>query len=200
MSSLSSPPPRSQLTPLGALPLEIRTRRLRLRPLVEDDVASLWPFVSDPAMSALMSWSAHTDRQQTLDFIRHVRGNIASNAGITWAIEIGGRAVGCVGLEGLVFQLRAWRVDRGELGYWLAPPLWGQGFVTEAARAAVEFGFGPLGLHKIVAHHVAENIASQRVIEKLGFRRTGQSDDEVWRDGRWWTAVHHELTAAEWRG
>jgi ribosomal-protein-alanine N-acetyltransferase len=146
----------------------------------------------------MLSWSAHTDRAQTLDFIRSAAAGLAGNQGVTWAIERDGRAVGCVSLENVVWQLRAWRTDRAELGYWLSPAHWGQGVMTEAADAAVRCAFHTIGLHKVAVGCVADNRASRRVIEKLGFRAIGRLEDDVWRDGRWWSRLRYEMTAPEW--
>lgn len=57
----------------------------------------------------------------------------------------------------------------GVLGFYLARPYWGQGFATEAGFAFIRFGFAELGLQKIVTTVQAENCASLRVLEKLGF-------------------------------
>jgi [ribosomal protein S5]-alanine N-acetyltransferase len=59
--------------------------------------------------------------------------------------------------------------DEGVLAFYLARPYWGQGFATEAGSAFVRFGFGDLGLQKIVTTVDARNCASLRVLEKLGF-------------------------------
>jgi ribosomal-protein-alanine N-acetyltransferase len=198
MSALSSPPPRTKIPRLAELDLVLVTPRLRLRPIQESDVDDLWPYVSDPALPTMMSWAAHTDRSQTLAFIRQVMAALAGNAGVTWAIEHQGRAMGCVGLDGLRFEQRAWRIDRAELGYWIAPPLWGQGLMTEAAYAAMCCGFQVIGLHKITSGCIDQNAASRRVIEKLGFRPVGRHEDDVWRDGRWWSVLRYELTTSEW--
>ena len=56
------------------------------------------------------------------------------------------------------------------LGYYLARPYWGRGLATEAAHAFVDFGFDELGLSRIKAAVEVGNLASVRVLEKLGFR------------------------------
>ena len=114
------------------------------------------------------------------------------------AIEVDGRAVGTVGLGDIRFAQLALRVDRAELGYWIAPALRGAGLVTEAAHAVIRCGFETIGLHKITVHCFEENVASRRVIEKLGFRMVGRQEDDAWRDGRWWAMLSYELTAPEW--
>ena len=192
-----SAPPRPIPT-LSKLDLAIETERLRLRPFRSEDLDDIWPVVSDPEFPKLMSWSAHTERAQAAGFIDATGASLADGTGATWAIEQGGHVIGCVALEDIAWTVRAWRVDRAELGYWLAPAHWGKGLMTEAADAAVRFGFHTIGLHKITVGCIAENTASRRVIEKLGFRFVGRQEDHVWRDGRWWSRLRYELTAGEW--
>jgi RimJ/RimL family protein N-acetyltransferase len=66
------------------------------------------------------------------------------------------------------------RSDSGpELGYWVGVPFWGQGFATEAARAVIDYAFGPLGHEVLEAGARVSNPASRRVLEKCGFQWTG---------------------------
>jgi ribosomal-protein-alanine N-acetyltransferase len=195
---LSSPPPRDPIPALAELDLTIATPRLRLRAFTDADVDALWAYVSDPALPRMMSWAAHTDRGQTLAIIRQDNANRVNGTGVTWAIEHADRVVGSITLNRLAFEFRAWRIDRAELGYWIAPALWGQGLMTEAAHAVMRAGFETIGLHKITVGCLEENAASRRVIEKLGFRAIGRLEDDVWRDGRWWNVLRYELTATEW--
>jgi ribosomal-protein-alanine N-acetyltransferase len=199
MSGLSPPPPRARI-PLSFEELDLvrATARLRLRPLEDADVESLWPLVSDPDLPRMMTWAAHTDRSQTLAFVRGTRAALAGGTGVTWAIEADGQVQGAISLDHIQFAQAALRVDRGELGYWIAPALRRTGLVTEAAQAVVGLGFEALGLHKIVVRCVEDNVGSRRVIEKLGFRMVGRLEDDVWRDGRWWSMRLYELTASEW--
>jgi ribosomal-protein-alanine N-acetyltransferase len=191
--------PRPTIPKLARLPLVIETQRLQLRPFTEDDIEAVWPTVSDPEFPKYMSWHAHTDRASVRAFVERITAAIADGTGATWAIVRDGRAVGCIGLDAITWEMRAWRVDRAELGYWLAKAEWNQGLMTEAARAIVRFGFETLGLHKIGVGCLVENEASRRVIERVGFRYVGRLEDDVWRDGRWWSHLRFELTAQEWR-
>ena len=58
-----------------------------------------------------------------------------------------------------------------EIGWHLIPSFWGQGYATEGARASLQFGFEHLGLDEIVSFTVPANIASRRVMEKIGMTR-----------------------------
>jgi len=194
----SSPSPRAQIPRLTELTLAIETSHLRLRPFTEADVDAIWPVVSQPEFPRLMSWKAHTDREETVEFVRGQIGNLAHNRGVAWGIEHEGTVVGCIALDDLEWQFGALRVDRAELGYWLAPALWGKGLMTEAATAVVRCAFETIGLHKVRTQCFVDNTASRRVIEKVGFRFVGRAEDDVWRDGKWTTHLLYELTSSEW--
>ena len=70
----------------------------------------------------------------------------------------------------------------------------GQGIATEAAGALVAHALGPLALPRVVAVTYPENLASQRVLDKLGFERHGI------RDYKGVQATYHVLTSAAWAG
>jgi RimJ/RimL family protein N-acetyltransferase len=195
---LVSAPPRQPIPDLADLPLVIQTSRLTLRPISLDDVDDLQPHVIDPKLSRFMSWSAHQDRAETEGFITSNIDGLAKGTDIVWAILIDGRACGCIGLGGIKWTFRAWRIDRAELGYWIGIPYWNQGYTSEAALAITRFAFETLGLHKITIGCIDGNIGSQKVIEKLGYRFLARFEDDVWRDGQWWSHLRYELTAAEW--
>lgn len=61
-----------------------------------------------------------------------------------------------------------------EIGYWIAKPFWGQGLGTEIGRALVEYARTELGAGRVVAGHYADNPASGRILQKLGFEYTGE--------------------------
>lgn len=190
--------PTATIPRLTELSLVIETARLRLRPLTEADADAIFPTVSQREFPKYMSWAAHADRDVTLEFIRGTLADLAGNRGVTWAIEHEGAVAGCIALDDIRWQMLALRVDRGELGYWLAPALWSKGVMTEAATAVVRFAFDTLGLHKVTTRCFVENTASRRVIEKTGFRFVGRAEDDVYRDGRWHTHLVYEMTSREW--
>jgi RimJ/RimL family protein N-acetyltransferase len=63
--------------------------------------------------------------------------------------------------------------ERAEVGYWIGVSYWGQGYATEAARAAVDFAFRHFGVNRVFAFHFTTNPASGRVLQKIGMRREG---------------------------
>ena len=85
-----------------------------------------------------------------------------------FAVLDGDAVVGSCGIKHLDWDARS-----GEIGYWIGVPFWGRGLATEAVRLVTAFGLYTLGLNRIVAEVLADNVASARVLEKAGYRRVG---------------------------
>jgi RimJ/RimL family protein N-acetyltransferase len=73
---------------------------------------------------------------------------------------------------------------RGEIGYWLAKPFWGQGIMTAVVQRLCRHAFEKFGLVKITAHVFQHNLASARVLEKCGFQEEGFLQMHFFKDGR----------------
>ncbi len=100
---------------------------------------------------------------------------------------------------GCRIQIRNPAGGDGDIGYVLARDAWGQGFATEAARALIAFGFDRLALHRIWATCDVDNVASARVLEKLGMRREGHLRQSVRRRGEWRDCYLYAILEPEWR-
>jgi len=86
----------------------------------------------------------------------------------------------------------------GALWYILNPAYWGRGIIPEAARALLGFGFGELGLHRIIVDCDPANTASIRVAEKLGMRREAHFVENAWLKGAWVDSLIFALLDREW--
>ncbi len=113
-----------------------------------------------------------------------------SNVAYAITLRDGGTLLGAISL-GVTAQHR-----RAEMGYWLGVPFWNQGYMTEAAEALVGYGFHARGLHKITASHFARNLASGRVMEKIGMRREGLLREHVRKGDGWEDLVLYGLLAS----
>ena len=97
-----------------------------------------------------------------------------------WAIDVGGQAVGGIGIdigEGIYAKT-------ARFGYWLGEPLWGQGIMTAAVRATADFVLDHFDLVRLEAPVFEWNPASMRVLEKCGFVREGVQRKGVYKEGR----------------
>lgn len=101
-----------------------------------------------------------------------------------------------VGLAGM--NIDRPRYARAEIWYKLFPRYWGKGLATEAVRALLQFGFGPLSLHRIEAGCAAENSASARVLQKAGFVQEGLSRKALPIRGEWKDGYNFGLLKEDW--
>jgi RimJ/RimL family protein N-acetyltransferase len=86
-----------------------------------------------------------------------------------------------------------------EIGWTIHPAYQRQGYATEAAAALLHYGFAEMKLHRIIATCQPENVASYRVMEKIGMRREGHFQQCIYRgDDQWWDEYFYAMLAQEW--
>jgi RimJ/RimL family protein N-acetyltransferase len=142
---------------------EIETDRLMLRPWEEKDAESLYAYAKSTDVGPHAGWKPHADVAESLHIIKTMF--MPNNV---WAITIktGGKIIGSVGLEP---DKRRPGVNSRELGYSLAKEYWGNGVMTEAAKAVIDFAFETYKLDIISVCTGPLNKRSQGVIQKCGF-------------------------------
>lgn len=96
-----------------------------------------------------------------------------------FAIEINGEAAGGIGLH----PQEDIQCKNAELGYWLAEPFWGMGIISRAILQMVEFGFKTYDINRIFARPFGTNLASQRVLEKSGFKLEARFEKTFFKNG-----------------
>ena len=101
-----------------------------------------------------------------------------------------------IGAIGLTFEQEH---ARAEIGYWIGPPFWNFGYATEAAEAVITYAFDELLLHRITAQHFVRNVASGRVLEKLGMHQEGLLIDHLLKDGVWEDVIIRAILRSDWR-
>ena len=145
---------------------ELRTERLVLREWQDED---LEPFAALNADSEVMRFMPKLlSRDECATRIQNIRDHFHDHGFGLWAVEVRDVTpfVGFVGLSIPRFEMPF--TPCVEIGWRLAREAWGQGFATEAARAADAFGFHELRLQEIVSCTVPENVRSRRVMELSG--------------------------------
>ena len=146
------------------------TERLVLRPVTADDHAALLAHWTQPDVRRFLFDGAAPSAAEVAETIEESMGDFAARGFGVWLIELGTAAdldrtaAGLVGTAGL----RPLEGSGLEIFYSLAPGAWGHGYATEAARAVVEYGLGPLGLPEVLAEVDEGNAASVAVIKRLG--------------------------------
>jgi len=148
----------------------IQTRRLIFRPWADSDADVLFKYAQDPDVGPRAGWPAHQSVEESLKVIRELFSN-----GHTWALVLkeSGEPVGCMGYYAYGESNIPIGEKDAELGYWIAKPYWNQGLCTEALRAMIDWCFNDAGFETLWSDFFVDNPASGRVMEKCGFRDTG---------------------------
>jgi ribosomal-protein-alanine N-acetyltransferase len=145
----------------------LRTPRLTLRPWRESDLEDLYEYASVDGVGQMAGWLPHKDREESKRVLRDF-----IDGKHTFALEYEGKVIGSLGIDRYnEANLPALQDQRGrEIGYVLGRDYWGRGLMTEAVGAVIVYLFGEMKLDFIVCCHFTDNIRSQRVQEKCGFK------------------------------
>jgi RimJ/RimL family protein N-acetyltransferase len=144
------------------------TERLNLRMWRDDDLDFLAEINADPEVMRYILDGSTRDRQQSADGLRKMKWEWEELGYGRFAIEVlsTGELIGWAGLA--IPDFLPSELPAVEIGWRLARSAWGHGYATEAAAAALRFGFDEAGLDRIISIRHLENTRSERVMEKLG--------------------------------
>ena len=133
----------------------------------EEDIKGLYEYAKNPDVGPNAGWKPHDSEAESREIIEELF--IPHDV---WAIreKASGKVIGSIGLEP---DKRRENVNSREMGYSLAKESWGKGYMTEAARAVIDYAFEELDLVVLAICTGPENKRSQRVIEKCGFKFEG---------------------------
>ncbi len=137
----------------------LHTERLFLRRLSDADAPPLFRLRSDPKVMQFVGRPAPKELREVQDLIDSINMRIDKNESIFWGFE-------SLSHSGLIGTIGFWQIlpehHRAEVGYLLDPDYWGQGIMTEALHAVVDYGFSKMKLHSVQAEIHAKNFASAR--------------------------------------
>jgi len=178
--------------------LPIETERLRIRAYTTDDFDSVLGMFGREDVSRYLNWEP-MNREHVADLLQRRLKHASmekAGEGLGLALEerSSGRFVGEVILRWLSEESR-----QGEIGWSLHPDAQGKGYATEAARALLRLGFEDLGLHRIIAECDPRNVASIRVMERIGMRREADHVESTWLKGEWVGSTVYAILEDEWR-
>jgi RimJ/RimL family protein N-acetyltransferase len=177
----------------------IETERLLLRPFDDGDLDDVLEIQRLPEVAAFLYWEPRTRAEvaQSLErFKAMTRIDEASDSLRLAAVRKDNGAM--VGDYSLRLHSREHR--QGEIGYITHPAHQGYGFATEGSLPLLRLGFEELGLHRIFASCDGRNIASVRVMERLGMRREAHLRENELVKGVWTDELIYAMLASEWRG
>ena len=152
----------------------LRTPRLLLRPWRDPDREPFAAMNADPEV--MEHYPASLTPAESDALVERIRAGFQQHGYGLWAIEVvaGGEFIGYAGLAPASFESHF--TPAVEIGWRLARPAWGHGYATEAARAALAFGFDQAGLREIVSFTSADNLRSQAVMRRIGMTHDPADD------------------------
>ena len=188
---------------MRAIPLELRGRRVLLRPLVPDDFEA-WREVRRRCRDWLTRWEPRSSAGHS-DVVENARAFAARcgardrerqlGTGYGFGIFVGDRFAGEINLN----SVQRGAFQNAYVGYWIDQALAGNSYTPEAAVVAFRFAFDEIDLHRLQVAIIPRNHASRRVAEKLGLRDEGTALRYLEINGRWEDHVRYAITAEEWQ-
>lgn len=171
----------------------LATDLIELVPLDSDDETHVEVYRqsrNEPEMRATGAYGECDTRSQTRERIDE--GHSTENPSALCAIRAEETVVGWA-----VTNLHDARAHAAYVGYYVLPDYWSNGYASEAAQLLVSYAFDELNAHRVEASVQADNPASKRVLEKLGFQQEGTKRDAYYKQGEYKDITLWSLLADE---
>ena len=162
------------------------TERLWLRQTTLADGQDIFAVFADPQVTEFHNLETFQVLDEALRVVERRAEIFRDGHGVRWGIELKAtqHIVGSCGFS--------WHPDPAvkgaEMGYELASGLWQQGIMSEALSAILRYGFETKGLSFVIAQVMLDNVASRRLLQKLGFK-----SQTIIEQGGFWKGQHHDL-------
>lgn len=168
----------------------LETERLLLRRLDDNDAQEVLALRGNPETMKYIPRPLAKNKEEALEHIAMIEDKIVNNIGINWGITIKGN----LKIIGIIGHYRISSENyRAEIGYMSFPEYNGKGYMSEAIKAVVGYGFEQMNLHSIEAIIDPKNIASERVLQKNGFVKEAHIlENELW-EGKYLDTVIYSL-------
>jgi ribosomal-protein-alanine N-acetyltransferase len=174
----------------------ISGKRINLRALRSSDIDALCVHARDREISRF-TFIPHPYRaDHARRFLDYSRMQTRKEIGLHIGIEekSSGQIIGVIGLEGIDRHNR-----KVEIGYWLGMKYWNQGIATEAVTLALGYAFTTLRMKRVYAHVFPGNVASERMLLRLGFTLEGMERASRFRRGRWMDCILYAILREDFR-
>ena len=173
----------------------LETERLILRKLTLDDLEDVYAYSSDEKVTRFLRWGPHTAVGQTESYIREVQQEYQEGRDGPWGIEhrASSRVVGAIHLMDIRVRHR-----RAEIGFLLSKAYWRRGLMVEALQRVLKYAFEDVGLNRIGAFCLADNLAGMRVLEKAGMLKEGMLREYAFQKGALWDFYVYSILRCDW--
>ncbi|MCT7973164.1 GNAT family N-acetyltransferase [Laspinema olomoucense] len=173
----------------------LESDRLMLRKMSLEDAPDLFEYASDPEVAKYTTWPPHQSLEDSHIFLNSIVEKYQTQENWDWGI-IHKSDCKLIGTCGLVNRVQAHH--HAEIGYALARPYWGQGYMPEAVKAVVAFGFQETDLNRIEGRCKLSNHASARVMEKIGMKFEGILRQQMFIKGSFHDMKLYAILREDW--
>jgi [ribosomal protein S5]-alanine N-acetyltransferase len=175
----------------------LATERLKFRELMESDWKGVHDYASQEAVCKYQPWGPNTI-EDTKAFVNEVVTDHNKNPRTRYMLALvsknDGRLIGAAEMN-----IRDFHHRNGEIGYIIHPDYWGKGMATEAAEKMISIGFNHFNLHRIQATCDPDNIASYKVLEKIGMKKEGILRENLLLKSGWRDSAVFSVLKSEYR-
>ena len=173
------------------IPLDtvIKTPRLLLRAVDFSDVELVWEATRFEGFNDGMTWDPPASKEEIIQVTERNLKHWQQGKDYVFTVCLH-NPVSAIGRVGL---LKVAAPDSWNIGFWIHPDHWGNGYAPEAARAVLDFGFDALQAVRIVTAHAIWNKRSQRVIQRLGFKYVRENPEGFYKSGKPVAEYEYEL-------
>lgn len=180
--------------------MEIFSKRLLLREFTESDFHLFFSvFSNEQIMKYALMDQVHQEEELAAYFKKVMQNNITVKNRPCYEFAVFSvldeRFIGFADVEILS---RNQFGGSAEIGYFLLPGFWGNGYATEIANTLTEFCFLGLHLHRVTARCNANNLSSEKVMKKSGMVQEGEFRKARYKNGQWVNEKHYSILKEEW--
>jgi RimJ/RimL family protein N-acetyltransferase len=175
----------------------LETDRLILRQFKESDLDAFLAYRNDPDVARYQGWETPYSRARATRFVQNMlTANPRRGQWLQLALEL--RATGEM-IGDVAFLIKREDDRQALIGYSLAQTYWGHGYAFEALSGLLRYLFDELKFHRVTAECDVENIASWKLLEKLGFRREAHLIENLFFKGAYESEYHYAMLSREWK-
>jgi RimJ/RimL family protein N-acetyltransferase len=174
---------------------KLETPRLIIRRFREDDIPALTAYRADPNVYRYLPWDSY-DKAKARALIEDLKDKEPGEVG-RYFFALEDKTTGV--LIGDLYLRTEDDKRLAEIGYVFALSSQGKGLATEAVGALLEYTFGTLHMHRLMARAVSDNAASLKLLERFGFRQEAHFVKSLWYRGAWVDTVVYALLKEEWQ-
>ncbi len=174
----------------------LETERLKFRKLTIRDTGDVFEYASVPEVSLYVTWSPHRTIADTKSFLKHMLFQYEKGIPSSWGIEL--KETGkLIGTGGYLW----WSTEhsKAEVGYVISDKYWNKGYMTEALKKILQFGFETMNLERIEARCFTENKASERVMQKCGMKLEGILRSSLYIKGKFSDFKLYSILKSEYK-